>query len=90
MCTPYQPQSSEPFCVLDGSQSTPLSSWVNGPLASGSTETCTSGSGEPTRNCNGHVLSTIGLHDAVAGSRRPVVDTVSSWGFSFLDSISQQ
>ncbi|KAL3985429.1 Protein tyrosine kinase family protein [Acanthocheilonema viteae] len=76
VCTPYQPQSSEPFCVLDEIQSTPLSLWANnGQLASGSTETCTGGSGEPASNCNGHVLSTIGLHDAVAGSRRPVVDT---------------
>uniref|UniRef100_A0A0R3RZW8 Tyrosine-protein kinase receptor n=1 Tax=Elaeophora elaphi TaxID=1147741 RepID=A0A0R3RZW8_9BILA len=75
VCTPYQPQSSEPFCVLDGTQSTPMSLWANGQLPSGSTETCTSGSGEAVSNCNGHALSTIGLHDAVAGSRRPVVDT---------------
>ncbi|EJD76771.1 tyrosine-protein kinase receptor [Loa loa] len=75
VCTPYQPQSSEPFCVQDGTQSTPLSHWANGQLPSGSTETCASGSGEPVSNCNGHVLSTMTLHDAVAGSRRPVVDT---------------
>ncbi|VDO25603.1 unnamed protein product [Onchocerca flexuosa] len=75
VCTPYQSQSSEPFCVLDG---TTQSLWANDQVLSGSTETGISISAEPASNCNGHVLSTMALHDAVAGSRKPVVDTDSS------------
>ncbi|OZC04865.1 hypothetical protein X798_08167 [Onchocerca flexuosa] len=75
VCTPYQSQSSEPFCVLDG---TTQSLWANDQVLSGSTETGISISAEPASNCNSHVLSTMALHDAVAGSRKPVVDTDSS------------
>lgn len=76
VCTPYQPQSSESFCLLDGSQSTPLFLCANDRLrTSGSTETCTS---DGTQSA----LPTTTLHDTAAGSRRPVVDTVSSSGFS--------
>uniref|UniRef100_A0A1I8EZR6 Tyrosine-protein kinase receptor n=1 Tax=Wuchereria bancrofti TaxID=6293 RepID=A0A1I8EZR6_WUCBA len=77
VCTPYHPQSSEPFCTLDRTQSRPLSLWANGQLPSGSTETCTSDSGEAASNCNDNVLSTMTLHNVVAGSRRPVVDADS-------------
>ncbi|VDO35524.1 unnamed protein product [Brugia timori] len=75
VCTPYHPQSSEPFCTLDRTQSRPLSLWANGQLPSGSTETCDSG--EAASNCNDNVLSTMTLHNAVAGSRKPVVDVDS-------------
>lgn len=41
-------------------------------------ETHTSGSGELESSCNGDALSTMTLHNALVGSRRPVVDSVSS------------
>uniref|UniRef100_A0A915PNA2 receptor protein-tyrosine kinase n=1 Tax=Setaria digitata TaxID=48799 RepID=A0A915PNA2_9BILA len=74
VCTPYQPQSSEPFCILDGPQTASLPLWSNDQLPSGSSEACTSGSGDPENSTSGHLLSTKTLQDAAAGSRRPVVD----------------
>ncbi|MCP9264785.1 Tyrosine-protein kinase receptor [Dirofilaria immitis] len=66
-----------PFCILDGNQPAPLSPWAKDQLQSENTEICTNSSAEPVSVCNGHVFSTITLHDADAGSRRPVIDTDS-------------
>lgn len=76
MCTPYQPQSSEPFCVLDEAPSKNLSLWTSELAPSGSSETVTGGSSEPVDR-DSQTFTAKSLQDAVAGSRRPVVDTVS-------------
>ncbi|VDM98011.1 unnamed protein product [Thelazia callipaeda] len=78
ICTPYQPQSSEPFCIQDRLplQSSGTAGWINDQLPSGSSETCSVGSyGCMKKATEGQVLSRKTLQEAAAGSRRPVIDT---------------
>lgn len=81
VCTPYHPQSSEPFCAVNGSQRASLSLRSDEQVPCELSEIFTGGSDELVNNCNNQVLSSKTLQDAVAGSRKPVVDIVSFFNF---------
>ncbi|VDN42694.1 unnamed protein product [Gongylonema pulchrum] len=79
VCTPYQPQGLEPFCAVEDSQIAAHSLWAAEQIASTHSD-----AEEPVDNCRNQAFSSRTLQDAAAGSRRPVVDTVSIAYFFFF------